>query len=66
MYIKCWQCNEELDVSSIEKQVYQSLIIKLRDKMCSGSVENNDNCGSYRHEDCFVIADLIKELKEKL
>ena len=66
MNIKCWQCSQELDASSVEKQVYQSLIETLRGKMCNGSIENNDTCGSYRHEDCFVIGDLIKDLKEKL
>ena len=66
MNIKCWQCSQELDASSIEKQVYQSIIETLRGRMCSGSIENNDTCGSYRHEDCFVIEDLIKGFKEKL
>ena len=66
MSIKCWQCREELDTSSVEKQIYQSVIYDLRGRMCNGSVENDDTCGSYRHEDCFVIGDLIKDFKEKL
>ena len=66
MNIRCWQCSEELDASSVEKQIYLSMIASLRGRMCNGSVENNDTCGSYRHEDCFVIAGLIQELKEKL
>lgn len=66
MNIKCWQCKEELDASSVEKQIYQSLIEGLRDRMCSGSVENDDTCSSYRHENCFVLSDLIHELKGKL
>lgn len=64
MNIRCWQCSEELDASSVEKQVYQSLIENLRGKLCEGSI--NDDCGSYRHEDCFTYSILIQELKEKL
>lgn len=64
MNLKCWQCNEELDAFSVERQVYQSLIENLRGRLCEGSI--NDDCGAYRHEDCFVIGDLIQELKGKL
>ena len=63
MSIKCWRCREELDTSSVERQVYQSLITSLRGRMCEGSA-GSDTCASYRHEDCFVLSDLIKELKE--
>jgi hypothetical protein len=64
MNIKCWQCSEQLDASSIERQVYQSLIQNLRGRLCEGSI--NDDCNSFRHEDCFVISGLIQELKGKL
>lgn len=64
MNIKCWQCSQELDASSVERQVYQALIDNLRGRLCEGSI--NDDCGSYRHEDCFLIGGLIQELKEKL
>ena len=65
MHIKCWQCREELDASSIEKQVYQSLIESLRGKLCDNAVL--DDCDMWwRHEDCHTISVIIKELKEKL
>ena len=65
MHIKCWQCSEELDASSVEKQVYQSVIDDLRGKMCANTV--NDKCDLWwRHEDCSFITVLIQELREKL
>jgi len=64
MNIRCWQCSEDIDASSVEKQVYQSLIEHLRGKLCEGSI--NDDCGAYRHEDCFTYSILIQELKDKL
>lgn len=65
MNIRCWQCSEELDAASVEKQVYESLIEHLRGKLCKGAIL--DDCDlSWRHEDCHVISVLIKELKEKL
>lgn len=65
MYIKCWQCNEELDTSSIEKQVYQSLIENLRAKLCNNAIL--DDCDLWwKHDDCNIISVLIQELKEKL
>lgn len=65
MHIKCWQCREELDASSIEKQVYNSLIESLRGKLCANAVL--DDCDMWwRHEDCHTISVIIKELKEKL
>ena len=65
MNIKCWQCSEELDASSVEKQVYQSLIETLRGKLCEDAIL--DDCSlSWRHEDCDIVSVLIKELKEKL
>ena len=64
MHIRCWQCSEDIDASSVEKQVYQLLIEYLRGKLCEGSI--NDDCGAYRHEDCFIYSILIQELKDKL
>ena len=65
MYIKCWQCSEELDAHSVEKQVYQSVIEHLRGKLCEGAVL--DDCSLWwRHEDCHIVSVLIKELKETL
>ena len=65
MHIKCWQCNEELDASSIEKQVYQSLIDNLRGKLCGNAT--GDECDLWwKHEDCHTLGVIIQELKEKL
>lgn len=65
MSIKCWRCSEELDSSSVEKQVYQSLIASLRDRLCKNA--KDDQCDIWwRHEDCHMVGVLIQELKEKL
>lgn len=65
MPIKCWQCSEELDTSSIERDTYIKLINNLRDKMCENA--KNDKCDMWwRHEDCHIIGILIQELKDKL
>lgn len=65
MSLRCWQCSEELDTSSVERQVYQSVIEHLRGKLCEGAVL--DDCDLWwRHEDCHIVSVLIKELKEKL
>lgn len=65
MNIKCWQCSQELDASSVKKQIYQSLIDNLRAKLCNNA--KDDQCDLWwRHEDCHVIGILIEELKEKL
>lgn len=65
MYIKCWQCNEELDTSSVEKQIYQSLIEELKFKMCDGSVDGDCDVW-WRHDDCRILSVIIEELREKL
>lgn len=65
MNIKCWQCSQELDASSVEKQVYRSTIDILRGKLCGNA--KDDQCDLWwRHEDCHIIGVLIKEFKEKL
>jgi len=65
MPIRCWQCSEELDTSSVEKQVYQSLITEWRGKLCENA--KDDQCDLWwRHEDCHMLGVLIQELKEKL
>jgi len=65
MYVRCWQCSEELDISSSERAIYQKLITYLRLKMCNNTID--DECSFWwRHEDCFVISSIIKDLKEKL
>jgi len=65
MSIRCWQCSEELDTTSVECQVYNRLIQDIRSRMCLNTV--NDQCELWwRHEDCAAYQELIKELKEKL
>jgi hypothetical protein len=65
MSIRCWQCSEELDTSSVEREVYNRLINDLRSLMCKNT--KNDYCDlSWRHESCDILQGLIAELKEKL
>lgn len=65
MYVKCWQCGEELDTINSEQVIYQEVIDKLRSMMCDDAVD--DHCGLYwRHEDCLVLENIITDLKEKL
>lgn len=65
MSIRCWQCSEELDTSSVEREVYNRLIQDIRSKMCLNTV--NDYCDLWwRHEDCSALQNVIAELKEKL
>jgi hypothetical protein len=65
MSVRCWQCSEELDTSSVEREVYNRLIIDLRSLMCQTS--HNDYCDLWwRHESCDTLQGLIAELKEKL
>lgn len=64
-YIKCWQCSEELDASSIEREVYNRIIKDLRSLMCKNTT--NDYCDLWwRHESCDLLQGLIAELKEKI
>lgn len=65
MHIRCWQCGEDVDAQAAEREIYLSLIRNLRDKMCSNT--SDDVCNlEWRHEDCRVLGELIKDLKEKL
>jgi hypothetical protein len=65
MSIRCWQCSEELDTSSVEREVYNRLIQDIRSRMCLNTT--NDECYLWwRHEDCLAYQELIKELKEKI
>lgn len=65
MHVKCWQCGEELDTINSERVVYQEVINKLRSMMCDNS--KKDHCDLYwRHEDCWVLENIITDLKEKL
>lgn len=65
MNIRCWRCTEEIDAFSVEKQVYQSLIDKLRDRLCANA--KNDRCELWwKHEDCHIFSSLIQELKGKI
>lgn len=65
MHVRCWQCSEDIDASSVKIQIYQSLIDNLRGKLCESA--KDDYCDMWwRHEDCHVVSDLIEELKEKL
>lgn len=64
MYVRCWQCSEEIDTISIEKQIYRNIIRELQGFLCEGA--ENDNCDSYDHEDCRVISILIQEYKGKI
>lgn len=65
MYIRCWQCSEELDSYLVEAEIYGNLIKDLRKRMCDNSID--DKCDLWwRHEDCMAIGNIIQELKEKL
>lgn len=64
MYIKCWQCFQELDTISIEKQVYRNVIDELRKFLCENSID--DNCDFVRHEDCRAVSVLINIFKERI
>jgi hypothetical protein len=65
MYVKCWQCSEEIDTISVENQIYRNVIGELRGMLCSQA--KDDSCFlDWRHEDCRVISELIKHYKEKL
>jgi hypothetical protein len=65
MHVKCWQCSEEIDTYSVEKQVYHSVIEYMRGKLCENA--KDDQCDLWRrHEDCHILGVLIQELREKL
>ncbi len=65
MYIKCWQCSEEIDTISVEKQIYRTIVNDLRGMLCEQA--SDDSCFlDWRHEDCRVISELIKYYKEKI
>ena len=66
MSLRCWQCSEELDTSSVERQVYQSVIEHLRGKLCENANDDLKCDLWWRHEDCHMLGVLIQELKEKL
>lgn len=66
MSLRCWQCSEELDTSSVERQVYQSVIEHLRGKLCENAKDDLKCDLWWRHEDCHMLGVLIQELKEKL
>ena len=66
MSLRCWQCSEELDTSSVEKQVYQSLIAEWRGKLCENAKDDLKCDLWWRHEDCHMLGVLLQELKEKL
>lgn len=67
MSLRCWQCSEELDTSSVERQVYQSLIAEWRGKLKLCGNAKDDECDLWwKHEDCHMLGVLIQELKEKL
>lgn len=66
MSIRCWQCSEELDTSSVERQVYQSVVEHLRGKLCENAKDDLKCDLWWRHEDCHIVGVLIQELKEKL
>ena len=65
MHIKCWQCGEDIDAFSAEKQIYRNIINDLRSRMCPDTV--NDACQLWwKHDDCCILQNLIEEYKEKL
>jgi hypothetical protein len=65
MYVKCWQCSEQIDTISVEKQIYINIISELRGMLCSQAVD--DSCYlDWRHEDCRIISELIQKYKEKI
>jgi hypothetical protein len=66
MSLRCWQCSEELDTSSVERQIYQSVIEHLRGKLCENAKDDLKCDLWWRHEDCHMLGVLIQELKEKL
>ena len=66
MSLRCWQCSEELDTSSVERQVYQSVIEHLRGKLCENAKDDLKCDLWWRHEDCHMLGVLLQELKEKL
>lgn len=62
MYVKCWQCGEQLEASSIEKQVYKTIVNDLRKMLCDNA--KDDVCDIWwRHEDCHVVGNLIEQYK---
>ena len=62
MYVKCWQCNEELDTSSVEQQVYKRIVSGLRQMLCPDA--KNDVCDMWwRHEECHMASILIEKYK---
>lgn len=64
MYVKCWQCFEEIDTLSVEKRVYESVINYMRGFLCDNA--KDDECDLWwRHEDCHVVSVMINEFKEK-
>ena len=66
MSLRCWQCSEELDTSSVERQIYQSVIEHLRGKLCENAKDDLKCDLWWRHEDCHMLGVLLQELKEKL
>lgn len=66
MYVKCWQCGEQIDTTSSEKYVYRNVIRQLEGMLCAWAQENKNNCDSYDHDDCRVLQVLIQEYKGRL